>query len=82
MSPGEFSSFRVANVDVNLFDFGAFEALLHVNALSGGGSTKYTTGPSPVPLPAAGLLLVGALGGLGLVGRRRRQVDPAGPTWG
>jgi hypothetical protein len=30
------------------------------------------TPPSQVPLPAAGILLVGALGGLGLIGRRRK----------
>lgn len=31
----------------------------------------YTT-PAPIPLPAAGFLMLGALGGLGLLARRRR----------
>lgn len=32
----------------------------------------YTT-PAPIPLPAAGFLLLGALGGLGVMARRRRR---------
>ncbi len=36
-------------------------------------ATPLGDGPSPVPVPAAGLLLVGALGGLGLGARRRRR---------
>jgi hypothetical protein len=34
----------------------------------------YVSNPSPVPLPAAGFLLVGALGGLAALRRRRRAV--------
>jgi len=44
-------------------------------------TTGQTNGPvgfdfavSPVPVPAAGFLLLGALGGLGFAGRRRRKV--------
>lgn len=33
----------------------------------------YSKGVTPIPLPAAGFLLIGALGGLGLAARRRRK---------
>lgn len=43
-------------------------------ASSGAGISDWDTfGVAPVPLPAGGLLLMGALGGLGLVKRRRRK---------
>lgn len=35
----------------------------------------YTTPLAPVPLPAAGILLIGALGGLGFAARRRRRAS-------
>lgn len=58
---------------------GSFRIGLHVIGVADGtglsASDSYVngSGPSPVPLPAGGLLLMGALGGLGLVKRRRRK---------
>ncbi|MCY1127895.1 VPLPA-CTERM sorting domain-containing protein [Frigidibacter sp. RF13] len=73
LNVGEFSSFTLVGAQLSNLFFGSGSnpsAMIHVQGLTGGGSTKY--GPSPVPVPAAGFLLFGALGGLGLAARRRR----------
>ena len=65
---GESSTFTILGATLaDLFN-GTPGAMLHVQGLDGGGSTKYIA--SVVPLPAAGLMLLGALGLLG-VSRRR-----------
>lgn len=45
---------------------------MHVIALSDGSSDTLISTPSVVPLPASGLLLAGALGGLAALRRRRK----------
>lgn len=45
---------------------------MHVIALPDGSSDTLISTPSPVPLPAGGLLLAGALGGLAALRRRRK----------
>jgi hypothetical protein len=52
------------------FDSGDFRVGLHVRSLVGGDSDSFVN-VSPVPLPAAGFLLIGALGGLAALRRRR-----------
>ncbi|NIY95193.1 VPLPA-CTERM sorting domain-containing protein [Salipiger sp. HF18] len=47
---------------------------LHLQGLSGGASDSYVNSVTPVPLPAAGILLIGALGGLGFASRRKKRV--------
>lgn len=45
---------------------------LHVQAFGDGGSESFISRPSPVPLPAAAWLLLSAMGGMAMLGRRRR----------
>jgi hypothetical protein len=74
LNVGEWSSFTLVGAQLSNLFFGSGSnpsAMIHVQGLTGGGSTKY--GPSPVPLPAAGFLLFGAMGGLGLFAARRKS---------
>jgi hypothetical protein len=52
----------------------AFRVGLHVRSLAGGESDSFVSDMSAVPVPAAGFLLLAALGGLGVASRRRRAV--------
>ncbi|WP_226561882.1 VPLPA-CTERM sorting domain-containing protein [Salipiger thiooxidans] len=47
---------------------------LHLQNLPGGASDSYVNSVTPVPLPAAGILLIGAMGGLGFASRRKKRV--------
>ncbi len=69
---GESSTFTIvgATLDDFLSDDDVF-AMIHIQGLDGGGSTKYTATIPPIPLPAAGGLLLAALGALAI--RRRRE---------
>ena len=53
---------------------GDFRIGLHVRSLEGGASDSFVSSsvPSAVPIPAAGFLLLGALGGLAALRRRRK----------
>jgi hypothetical protein len=54
---------------------GSLRVGIHVQGFSGGGSETFVNGtppPAPVPVPAAGLLLIGALGGLAAMRGKKR----------
>lgn len=60
-------------------DVGDFSAVgIRIQTVSGAGGTTslklINRTPTTIPLPAAGLLLLGALGGLGMTGWRRRRM--------
>ncbi len=82
---GETALFSLSNVQLSLFDFGALKSGLHAQGLSGGGSTKYTTGNcvgancggggglNVVPLPAGLPLVLTGLGVFGAMRLRQRK---------
>jgi hypothetical protein len=54
---------------------GSLRVGIHVQGFSNGGSEAFVNGtppPAPVPVPAAGLLLMGALGGLAAMRAKKR----------
>lgn len=64
VEPGESVQFTITNTDANDFSF----AMLHINALPGGGSGKVIQGvPEPASMAALGF------GAFGLLARRRRN---------
>jgi hypothetical protein len=69
---GSTAIFRILNIEFGLLDFSPFNSVIHMAGFSVDNkpSTKYTTGV--VPLPASLPLLLGGIGLLGFVGRRRK----------
>jgi hypothetical protein len=59
----------------NALQRGEFRIGLHVRALEGGESDSFVSTAAPIPLPAAGWLLLTAVGGLGFAARRRRKAS-------
>ncbi len=73
---GEYSAFTLVGANLSNLFFGSGSnpnAMIHVQGLTGGGSTKYGPSLAPVPLPAAGFLLLAGLGATGFVARRRKR---------
>ena len=70
LNPGESSTFKLLNTTLAGFFQGDNSAMIHIQGLTDGASAKYVS-TSPVPVPAAGFLLVGALGGLAALRRRK-----------
>ncbi|MCA8881973.1 MAG: VPLPA-CTERM sorting domain-containing protein [Rhodobacteraceae bacterium] len=67
------STFKIVGATLANFNFGVGNPMLHMNGLNGGGSTKYGPDIANAPVPAAGVLLFTALGGIGALRARRRS---------
>lgn len=64
----------IAAVDAGNLVFGLqVQSIEGASALGQSDSAQYQVVSAPIPLPAGGLLLITALGGLGLAARRRRK---------
>ncbi len=75
LNPGESSTFSLLNTTLAGFFQGDNFGMIHIQGLTDGESAKYVAsapGTAVVPVPAAGLLLIGALGGLAALRRRRK----------
>jgi hypothetical protein len=51
---------------------GSLRIGIHVQGFANGGSESFVNTPAPVPVPAAGLLMMGGLGAMALMRRRRK----------
>lgn len=71
LNPGESSTFRLLNTTLAGFFQSTDSALVEVRGLGKTTPVAWYQ-PSTIPLPSAGLMLLGALGGLALMRRLRR----------
>lgn len=62
------------NTIISALTSGELRFGIHLHGLPGGVSDSYVNSVTPVPLPPAGILLIGALGGLGFASRRKKRL--------
>ncbi|WP_347313254.1 VPLPA-CTERM sorting domain-containing protein [Defluviimonas sp. SAOS-178_SWC] len=62
----------LAALDLGGDQAGSLRIGIHVQGFANGGSESFVNTPAPVPVPAAGVLMIGALGAMGVLRRRRK----------